>query len=32
MQIALPWWTYSVVAYALCIAGFMALLVWAIAG
>jgi hypothetical protein len=32
MQITVPWWTYSVVAYGLCIAAFMALLVWGIAG
>jgi hypothetical protein len=31
-QIAVPWWTYSVAAYFVCIAGFMALLVWGIAG
>ncbi len=32
MRVALPWWTYSVAAYVVCIAGFMLLLVWAIAG
>jgi hypothetical protein len=32
MQIALPWWTYSVVAYVAFIAVFMALLVWGVAG
>jgi hypothetical protein len=32
MQIAVPWWTYSVAAYFLCITAFMGLLVWGIAG
>lgn len=32
MQIAVPWWTYSVAAYFVCIVAFMMLLVWAIAG
>jgi hypothetical protein len=32
MQLTVPWWTYSVAAYVACIAGFMLLLVWGIAG
>ena len=32
MTVTLPWWTFSVLAYVLCIAGFMALLLWAVAG
>jgi hypothetical protein len=29
---ALPWWTYSAVGYFVFILGFMALILWGIAG
>jgi hypothetical protein len=32
MTMTMPWWTFTAVAYVVCIAGFMGLLIWGVAG